>query len=71
MPESGTTTVTNSHRTRIAAATQRQPPSGSGRCRPALPLTVTYLPAFFSRQRCSITSGNVIATMHTATAAIR
>ena len=55
----------------MAAATQRQWPSGSGRWRPALPLTVTNLPAFLSRYRCSITSGNVTATMHTATAAIR
>ena len=71
MPESGTTTVKTSHSATIAAATHFQPPSGSGRCRPALPFTVTYLPAFFSSQRCSSTSGKVIATMHTATAAIR
>ena len=71
MPESGTTIVNISHSATMPSATHFQPPSGSNFCRVALPLTDTYLPAVFSSQRCSSTSGNVIATMHTATAAIR
>ena len=41
------------------------------RMRAALPLIVAYLRAFCSSRRCSSTSGIVIATMQTATAAIR
>ena len=71
MPEIGTITVSISHSATIASATQRHTPSGSTVARPALPFTVTKRFAVFSRRRCSSTSGNVIATMHTATAAIR
>ena len=54
-----------------ASATHFHPPSGSSFWRVALPFTDTNLPAVLKSQRCSNTSGNVIATMHTATAAIR
>ncbi len=41
MPDSGTITVTKNHSTTTAHAGQRHLPSGSGRLRVTLPLTVT------------------------------
>ncbi|KAG0756569.1 hypothetical protein G6F22_020252 [Rhizopus arrhizus] len=70
-PSSGTTMVTSSQNATTAPATQRHLPSGSGRAREALPLTVTKRLAVRIRRRCSMTSGIVMQIRITATAAIR
>ncbi|MNL67273.1 hypothetical protein D3C87_1918400 [compost metagenome] len=70
-PINGTTTVTSSQNATTAPASQRHLPSGSGRAREALPLTVTKRLAVRMRRRCSITSGMVMQISTTATAAIR
>ncbi|MNQ27940.1 hypothetical protein D3C85_412080 [compost metagenome] len=70
-PMSGTTMVTSSQNATTAPANQRHLPSGSGRAREALPLTVTKRFAVRIRRRCSITSGIVMQIRTTATAAIR
>src|SRR3954471_17822834 len=69
-PESGTPTVTKSHMTTSAKATQRNPPSGSGLRAIPFPRTETNRAATPRSRRCRKTSGKAIAMMTTATTAI-
>jgi hypothetical protein len=71
MPDSGMIMVIISQPKISAKASHFQRPSGMALERAPLPLMETNLLADLSSQRCSITSGMVTITRHTATAAIR